>query len=350
MSHLVLGDRFFQDRAKPAWHNIMRPGIDVNRGYSAVEAYELIGKLDVRKVKLVTGAIMQSTGQPIESPYYGILRAPIPEDPKPAWFGVVSDDYVLVPLDEVVQLWDTHVRRPVQTMMHLRDGKFSVISSRLDGFQVLGEEVENFVMVGNWLDGANASTAHVSSVTPVCWNTWRMAGSSAVESYRFVHDQHIQHRMGEWFTSVVSRAEAKLPTMKEAMEVLAGYRIKAAEEAGFVFKSAYPYPTMPKYDPLAPPEYNEERQRKYEVEMKVQDSRRVTAFDLFRGEGTGMKTKARLATAWGMYQSVVEVEDYRKGSAGDGLAASVLFGDRASCKDRAFVAALQVATGTAQLS
>ncbi len=54
MSHLVLGDRFFQSRGKPAWHGIMREGVDTSRDYTASEAYDLIGKLVVRKVPLVT--------------------------------------------------------------------------------------------------------------------------------------------------------------------------------------------------------------------------------------------------------------------------------------------------------
>lgn len=350
MSHEVLGDRFFQSRGVPAWHGIMREGVDTTRDYTAAEAYDLIGHISVRKVPLVTKGRTQS-GEQLASPYFGILRAPVPEDPEPRWFGTVSEDYVLVPLEEVVALWDQHVARPVQTMMHLRDGKLSVISSKLEGFQVRGEEVDNAVMIGNWTDGMNASTAHVSSVTPVCMNTWRMAGASAVESHRFVHDSYIQHRMGEWFQSVIARAENKLPVMKEAMNVMAGYRLtKPNEEVKFVLTSAYPYPSLPKYDVLAPPEYNEERQRKYEAEMKTADSRRVCAFDLFKGDGTGMRTAARLGTAWGLYQAVVEVEDYRKGSAGDGLAASVLYGDRAAAKDRGFSAAFKIATGEAVLA
>jgi hypothetical protein len=349
--HEVLADRFFQDRAEPAWHKRIAQGIDPDRRYSAAEAYALIGTLDVRKVKLVTENKMQSTGLPIPSPYFGILRAPIPEDNEPRWFGTVSEDYVLVTPGEIVALWDEHVQRHVQTMMHLRDGKLMVISSKLDGFQVRGEEVDNYVMIGNWMDGMNASTAHVSSVTPVCMNTWRMAGASAVETYRFVHDGYIQHRMGEWFKSVVARAEQKLPVMKEAMSVMASYTLtQPAEEVKFVLERSYPYPSMPKYDPLAPPEYNEKRQTEFETAIRAMDRNRVTAFDLFRGSGTGMRTQARLGTAWGLYQAVVEVEDYRKGSAGDGLAASVLFGDRATCKDRAFIAGLQVATQQAALA
>jgi hypothetical protein len=327
----------------------MKSGIE-DRDYTAAEAYAHIGKLSVRKVPLVTRGKTQA-GEQLVSPYYGILRAPIPEDPEPRWFGQVSEDYVLVSLDEVVALYDEHVRRPVQTMMHLRDGKLSVISSRLDGFTVRGEDVENYIMIGNWLDGANASTAHVSSVTPVCWNTWQLAGQKAVESYRFVHDQYITHRMGEWFAGVIARAEQKLPEMADAMEIMADYRLtQPAAEVKHVLSTAYPYPVMPKHDPLAPPEYNDERQKKYEADMKTADSRRVTAFDLFKGDGTGMRTKARLGTAWGLYNSVIEVEDYRKGSSGDQLAASVLFGDRAATKARAFIAALDVATGKAILA
>lgn len=345
MSHEVLGDLFFQDRAAPAWHHIMREGIDPSRTYTAAEVYALFGKVDVRTVALQTVGKM-ANGEHFKIPYRAILRGPIKDDPEPRCFGTVGPDYVVVTPSEVVDLFDQYVKRPVQTMMFLRDGKLMVIASKLPEFELRGEHVEMYCQIGNWMDGANASTAILSGVCTVCMNTWKMANDAAVESYRFTHDQHIKHRMGEWFRQVMDRAEHNIPMMRQVMESMVDFAIPANSEGVEIVRSvltaAYPAPKKPKEDPLAPKEYNDKRLQKYEYEAKVVEERRVTAIELFKGAGTGMKLPTRWRTLWGVYQSVVEVEDYRKGALGEGLASSVLFGDRAATKDRAFKAAVEL--------
>lgn len=349
MSHEVLGDLFFQSRKQPAWHNIMREGIDADRDYTAREVYDLFGAPKVFLADLQTVA-RNSKGENFKVPYRAIMRAPLPEDPEPRVFGTVSPEYVLVTPEEVVQLYDENVKRRVQTMMFLREGKLMVITSKFEGFQVKGEDVETYIQIGNWMDGANASTALLSGVCTVCMNTWRMANASAQESYRFVHDKEIRTRMANWFTQVVGRAEKNLPMMRDAMDLLASTRIgsnvdEAKTNVRTVLETAYPYPKMPKHDPLASDEWNTDRLVTYEELKKTVDLRRATATELFvQQRGTGMTMPSRKGTLWGLYQSVVEVEDYRKGALGANLASAVLFGERAQTKDRAFNAALAIAS------
>jgi len=347
MSHEVLGDLFFQDRKLPAWHNIMVEGIDPTREYTAREVYELFGSPKVVTVPLQTQSV-DSKGDHFPVPYRAILRGPIKGDSEPKVFGVVSDEYVLVTPQELVDLWDEHVNRRIQTMMFLREGRLMVITLKLEGFRVRGEDVETYAQIGNWMDGASASTALLSGVCTVCMNTWKMANDSALESYRFVHDSQIKHRMGSWFRDVLARAESNLPAMRDAMELLVQTKIgstvdEARENVRTVLEAAYTLPRVPREDPLASKEWNDERLVRYEELRKTIDLRRATAMGLFLGEGTGMSLPSRKGTLWGLYQSVVEVEDYRKGARGDNLASAVLFGERAQVKDRAWSAAVAIA-------
>lgn len=351
MSHELLGDLFFQDRRAPAWHDIMVEGIDPDKDYTAREVYALFGSPQVTLAGLQTVG-KDSKGQHFPVPYNAILRGPVPSDPQPRVFGVVSPEYVMVTPDEIVSLWDEHVRRKVQTMMFLRDGKLMVITARLEGFVARGEDVETYVQIGNWMDGASASTALLSGVCTVCMNTWRMANAEASESYRFVHDSQIRHRMGRWFTDVIARAERNIPKMRDAVDLLASRKIGATVDEAkanvrTVLETAYRLPEPPQHDPLASDEWNTDRLVRWEELKKTIDLRRATAFDLFRGQGTGMDLPSRKGTLWGLYQAVVETEDFRKGARGNNLASAVLFGERAQVKDRAFNATLRIALPSA---
>lgn len=343
MAHEVLGDLFFQDRGQPAWHKIMHEGIE-ERDYTAGEVYAMFGSIDVRLSKLRTIGT-RPDGSFLEIPYNAIVRGPAGDDPHPKVFGVVSPDYTLVSPREIVELWDSEVGRKIQTMMFLRDAKLMVITCKLESFSCRGEDVECFAQIGNWMDGANASTALVSRVCTVCMNTWQAANDSNLERYRFSHDQYIKDRMSAWFKDVLARAEGSQESARDVMAALADFRLtkdNAQPVVTTVLRGAYPEPQAPKEDPLAPKEYNDRRAKEYETLRKAVDIRRLTAFDLFKGQGTGMSLPSRKGTLWGLYQSVCEVEDYRKGSTGDGLASSILFGDRGQTKDRAFKAAVSL--------
>lgn len=347
MSAEIMGDLFMADGRKPAWHDIMNPLIEADRHYTASEVYAIFGSPTVRLAKLQTIATNKA-GEHIDVNHAAIIRAPMPSDPEPRVYGVVGPDYVVVSPEEIVELWDAHVKRHVETMMFLREGKLMVITAKLEGFSVGKEDVETYVQLGNWMDGASASTAIVSGVCTVCMNTWRMANSAATESYRFVHDREIKTRMGNWFEQIIGKAEKQLPLMKQAMEILTNTRIgsnvaEAKANALQVLTDAYPYPKTPVHDTLASDEWNLSRLEKYELAIKVTDERRVTALEMFQGRGTGMTLPTRKGTLWGLYQGVVETEDFRKGARGDGLASSVLYGERALCKDRALKSSLAIA-------
>jgi len=347
----LFGDRFYGGRGLAAWHN--RGFVD-DLQHTANEAFDLIGRFDVMKLQLET-IVTRGDGTHIEVPYYGLVRTPTSDDPTERVFGTVSEDYRLVTPQEFVDLCDQRTRRHVETMMALKDGKQLVVTFKLPAFNVRGDEIDNFLMAWSMMDGSTASGANTSSVRVVCHNTFQASLGASIQRAAFNHDQWILQRMGRWLEDVVERAEAKLPELQEAYDVMAAYRLtrdrpESPQEIRHVIRTAYP--SLPAYvpDPTLSDEVNHERTKRRDGEIRVTDERRVQALELFKGAGTGMRNAATWGTAWGLYQAVVELEDWKGGSKGDGLAHSVLFGERAATKTRAFEASMAIATGKAGIA
>jgi Domain of unknown function (DUF932) len=346
----IFGERFYGARGKAAWHN---QGFVDDLEHTASDAFDLIGRYSVHKLPLITAATRQD-GTHIETPAFGLIRGPVADDPKEAYFGTVSADYNLVDPDQFAKLWDERVRRPVETMLALKDGRQLIITVKLPAFDVRGDEIENYAMAWNLMDGSTASGANVASVRVVCANTFAASLAASQQKVSFRHDSFIQQRMGRWMEDAIERAEAKLPELAEAYDVLAAYTLTRARpesprEIKHVLTAAYPQ--LPQYvpDPLLGDEQNEERAKRRASEIRIVDERRVQALELFKGAGTGMRNRASWGTMWGLYQSVAELEDWKGGSKGDGLAHSVLYGERAQTKARAFEAAMAVAAGKADV-
>ncbi|MBI2323138.1 MAG: hypothetical protein HYU88_13845 [Chloroflexi bacterium] len=58
-----------------------------------------------------------------------------------------------------------------------------------------------------------------------------------------------------------------------------------------------------------------------------------------------MNHEACKSTHWGLFQAIMELEDFRNGGTDIGAATSALAGDRAAAKERAFDLSLEVCGG-----
>lgn len=343
----LFGQRFYGARDLAAWHG---QGFTDNLEHTAEEAFDLIGSYSVHKLQLQT-IITKQDGSHIEVPAYGLVRGPVKDDPKEAYFGTVSGDYNLVTPEEFCKLWDIRTRKAVETMIALKGGKQLVITARLGEYTVKDDAVRSYIQAFTMMDGTSASGTLTSDVRIVCANTMAAAMSASQDLTRFIHDRYIMERMGRWLEDVVQRAEAHLPELQQAYTLLANHTLTQANkkrdrEILDVLHSAYQ--TVPEFtpDPLSTDEQNELRSKKREAQVKIIDQRRVMALELFKGEGRGMRSNATWGTMWGLVQSVNELEDWKGGTTGTGLAHSVLFGERAATKARALTSALAVATGS----
>ena len=353
MAAELLGDLFFADRAAPAWHGVMRAGIDPDRRYTAREVLDHLGGPSYLKLPLQTIATRQD-GSHIQVPAYAIVRTPYGANHEDATMGIVREGYNLVTPDQVAQMWDDRTGKTVETAAFLREGKMFLLTAKLEPINVVDDTVQMYLGLHTWMDGLTASTALTSGVKEVCMNTVQMAHQAAKQMVRFNHDRWILDRMGRWMANVIDEAEHGLPALAEAMNALAAYRLQAPkQEVMHVLTAAYPTPTKFEVDPTWSKEYLELREKKWDSEARLITDRRQAALDLFKGRGTGMAMKSMAGTAWGLYNAVIELEDWRGGARGndaDARASAILVGERAEAKGRAWTAAVEVAQGKLALA
>jgi len=322
MAHNLFGDRF-ADARKPAWHGL---GTVFEEELSATAAYKKIGKYEVRLEPATAGDV------PLER--MAILRAPTTDDPETRVFGIVGNDYTLITPEDVCSIFDEHVAQPIETIGALGYGETFFLSTYLPTLSVLGDELENYLILSNPMTGLMSSEVRVAPVRVVCQNTLLASDRMATQKLRIVHNKDAKKKMAEWLRETYELAETTTKVLRDLFVVMASTRVRDAE-ARKLFEAAYPTPAKPKGN--APQHVLEQRLKWWEENMNLMKRRRDGARELFEGLGTGMDLKAAKGTMWGAYNAVVECEDYRRGkSEAVKIAESSMYGERAASKKRAF--------------
>src|SRR5207245_1317584 len=133
-------------------------------------------------------------------------------------------------------------------------------------------------------------------------------------------------------------------TVKELFEMLANKPVKD-EEVKALYTGVYPDIEIPSFADSIIPEHIQTQRLKdlavWEREKGAQIKHRETCYNLYSGDGLGSQSEAAKGTAWGVYNAVVEYEQYLKRY---GQSASFLFGAGAKRVERAY----DLAVGLAQ--
>lgn len=330
MSDNIFGERFISNRI-PAWHNLGRVATEP---MGAMEALTEMGE-PVTTLEPITTIV---NGEVFELPNRVIMRHPTDDDPEYVPFGIVGNEYHLLLASDVCSVWDEFVAQPIETIAFLARGSNFFITSKLPAIDVKGDEVEMYLGATAPLDGSKMASTEVWPLRVVCANTLSMAQARAADAYRVIHDRNAKVKMGEWLLNMYQQAEANTALMKEAFEVLAGFKPNESQVTD-TLKAAYPDPKLPRNN--APESVMKGRYKDWEWYKGRQEVFRKNALELFQGAGTGMATKAAGGTGWGLFNAVVETEDYRRGWNKDGeeaqrVAASAMMGERADNKRRAY--------------
>jgi phage/plasmid-like protein (TIGR03299 family) len=335
MSHELFGDRFFGRQDRPAWHSL---GFVAIEDMTAGQAIERLGSYRVAKTDLYArtddGTVLYL------SPTKTILRWPTHDDPQYRYFGVVSEGYNLITLEDAAQIWDKAVKRPVETVGMLSHGSELFITTKLPSLDVRGEEIDGYLLFRSPMNGVDAATVAYVLERVVCRNTLNIALRGATETYRVVHDKTAKAMLEYHLDGVYGRMTEVSGAIKEAFEIMASHRVSKDEEAA-VLSKVYPMPAEPSKD--APKSIVEERMARWEQNCVRVDRVREAAKSLFHGDMTGRK-KDLEGTSWYLYNSVVETEDYKKGSGEVAAAASLVFGTRAQTKQKAFTECLNISS------
>ncbi len=325
MAHNLFGERFVSVRV-PAWHKLGRV---LEEPVSATQAWNLAGPYEVELEDLVA-----SPSGPIAS-HKAIIRRPCPGDPEHKAFAVVSAGYQLITPTQFCDLWDQHVRAPIETLGALGHGEVFFVSTKLPSFAVKGDEVDNYMLGISPMTGKEAIQIRVTPVRVVCQNTLVAAQWNSSETYRVMHTRDAMAQLADWLEQVWDLAEAKAATLKEAFEAMASRRI---DQPTFndLLSTTYPEPRNPDVRDLDR-ETASARLGKWERACEANREAQQGVQRLYDGDGRGFDTPATQGTAWGFWNAVVEYEDHgRKRPSAEWA----LFGRGAQIKRLAFDAAL----------
>lgn len=330
MGHEIFGARFMSNRV-PAWHKL---------GYVTdveMNAREALGHIGGDLNYTLSPLFAEVGGERLELPQCAVVRHPTAEEPEYVSMGIVdSANYALFTPGEICDIWDSNVSKKVETMGILQRGGMFFVTAKLQTIDVKGDEVQRYLMLVNAVNGTRSMSAVESPVRTVCMNTLRMAETAALVNYKVAHDRQAKERIGLWLKEAVSVSDKNYETTKATFEILAGKRVNEAA-AKAIITASYPNPNRPAQN--APTAVVEGRNERWEKALDLIARRRDMAFQLFSGDGTGMELPAAKGTLWGLYNAVVELEDYRKSSFQGGermeavrAAESSLFGERADTK------------------
>lgn len=330
MSHNLFNERFYSFR-QPAWHSL---GFVSDIPLSAQDGLARIGMYDLHleSLKTVNG---------LDVPLRAIVRDPVPDDNQPRIFGTVGLDYhLLTPLD-IATIWDENVKSPVETIGALGKGEMMFFTTKLSEMSIAGDEITNYGMLTSPYAGGEAYYFRITPVRTVCENTLVAAKSASTESYRIIHDEDSPKNLAKWLNGITTRSEQRLAAMKQMFELFAAKRVTEAETTQVLAKT-YPYPQPVVTDAFAPSEVIEAKVANFKSTVEYQDRAREMVAELFGGAGRGSELKSAEGTGWGLYNAVVEWEDYRRSKNAQTRASDTLFGYRAQVKELAYTAVAEI--------
>lgn len=325
MGHNIFNERFYSLR-QPAWHGL---GTVSEVEKSASEAFNGMNPYIVSTEPMFT----EFDGTKVETGYRSIIRHPLPDDPQPIVLGIVGPDYKLVDPLRTCEIFDEAVQQPVETLGVLGRGDTLFMTTKLPSFSIKGDDVDTYLLLASPYSGNSAIQCRVTPVRVVCQNTLIASASQSLDSFRVIHDADVETRLLSWLGGSVQRALEKSERLQKSFNKMASKKV-SSESMTTILSNIYVDPTAP--IPTPDPELNLRRQETYEYNLAWADRARQAVVECFQGAGTGMEVKALAGTFWGLYNAVVEVEDYKSTTKVEARANSALFGTRAAYKSRAF--------------
>lgn len=323
MSHEIFGERFFGKQRQPAWHGL---GKTFDMPMTAVQAFEDMGKYEIHAEKLY-----RANGQTVQG--QAIVRELTAKGEAEAVIGIVGADFMPVSPMQTCEAYDGSIAKPVETIGALRDGETLFISTKLPSIDVRGDEVEMYILIVNPMGGGEAMQIRTTPVRVVCANTLTMAQGLSTQLFRIRHDANALSNLTGWLGGVMGKAEGQVTMMKEALTLLADFRVTEIV-AKDIITATYPDPKTPRN--TAPVEVMKKR---YEHREYLAERRAVTREEilkLFNGAGTGMERAECAGTAYGLFNAVAEYEDCAWSKNPTSALESTVFGERADNKVRCF--------------
>lgn len=319
MAHQIFDQRFYAHR-KPAWHQL---GYVSEAEHNAVEVGDLIGLPKVYERPIAAKG--DQIYMPIEG-YKAIVGvSQIEGKPKAKTYAVVVDHYEVLTHEQFTHLFHRATGSRVETMGLLGDGETLFLTAPISTIDVRGDEVNNYLMTLNPLNGRAAIQARTTSVRVVCANTLAVAlKEDTTREFRLRHTQgNAAERVEDWLRMTWHQTQGMTELLQGAYEALVRLHV-IPDTVAETLETVYPIPDEPEHP-------TEAIRAAWEKEREAQQSHQQTVMELFEGSRTN--TAATHGTAWGLWNAVVEYEDFARPRSN---ARSRVFGAGAERKTKAF--------------
>lgn len=319
MPHHIFDQRFYAHR-KPAWHKL---GYVSEDEHTAVEAGDLIGLPKVYERPIAAKG--DTFYMPIEG-YKAIVGvSQIEGKPKASTYAVVVDHYEVLTHEQFTHLFHRATGSRVETMGLLGDGETLFLTAPISTMDVRGDEVNNFLMACNPLNGRAAIQARTTSVRIVCQNTLCAAlKEETARAFRIRHTQgNVSGQVEDWLRLTWRQAQSMTELLKGAYDAMARFQL-IPDTVAETLETVYPTPDEPERP-------TDDMRAAWEKERDAQQSHQQTVLELFEGSRTN--TSATHGTAWGLLNACVEYEDFARPRSN---ARSGVFGAGAERKSKAF--------------
>lgn len=320
MAHEILKQNFFDTTGKPAWHGLSifnQLGIEKEeRDYRAKEVYELFGQPQYE----LSPTYFRVNG--VEHSNNDMMIVMI-DNGQPVVLGRASEHYELIAGNQAAQIWDDKVGLPVETMMMLKNGGVLAITAKLPSYDVKGEEIINYLVFSNGMDGKTAARADVSATRVVCANTLAIA-----QRYSTHHTSGASDRLTEFMVGMADAARFQMDVMRDAYNILAETPADK-DEVRNLTKIIFVDPKKPDPNFGYKNGYLAAREN-WEKAMERTQAIRVDVMKNFGGKAIGFDSdecKTR-GTAWHALNSFTEVITHGRTSDFNARAESLLLGSR----------------------
>lgn len=341
----IFGERFYGKR-EPAWHRIGTVFTEPLTVSEAVEKAGLDYKITLEPIYWIRDRDNEWVG--IKNKV-AIVRGPTDDDPQDRVFGIVSENYSVIPNTDLGEIIDPLVDQwPLETVGALKRGEQVFFTLDAGGVEIGGEEVQQYFLLTDSKDGKGALTIAFVPLRVVCQNTLVTGLRSSSVSVSVRHYQKVEQETRTW-VHLVKAAEEAEEKVVDTLRMMAAATL-TPDEINEVINTSYPLPKTSKRvalysqfkDALGGTDLEERAKKEMQAFVTQADrimQTRASAKELL--EKFNDEQPKLADTGWAVYNAVVELEDWRDGRERS-IEVSSLFGRRADTKKAAFAKTLQV--------
>ena len=339
MAASIFGTRFSGART-PAWHSL---GTVFTDRPSVSEAFTRTG-LDYPYIEAPVLAHVDGVMIPVAGKK-AIVRGPTIDDPMHRTLAVVSENFGVIQNMEIAGMLDVLAAKwPIETVGAL--GKGETIFGTLDAGEtsVGGEPIHKYFLFTDSKDGTRNLEIAFTPVRIVCQNTLTMGLRKATSRFTLGHKKTVRQYAG-WAIDVIAQLQANEEVILADLQALTEVRLDADRVQQLLIQ-IYPEPVRSAQHEIVLAAFaaaGGSVPQDLQTAYKDREEGRITQLEhtvLMRSSAEELLRRfndeqPKLAnTAWALYNSVVELEDFRQGR-GD-AAMSAVFGQRAATKTRAY--------------